>query len=230
MTDKKIPKRILKELEKLPWNNISKAENILDAESRKYLREHKVLDWIRSNVTLKRIEKAEKTLKEYDVDEQVMESVYRAHKGSIKIEYSQARGEIYLKRILYVLFGEVAKRKDIKKVIETHFDKDNYFGRYAHKFLDIKIINEKKKTSWIDVEPYIYLVLGAELFFKYTLRALLNVCKKALTDPEYDYVVMDWDEGIVEYLVYELLPFEDANTGKIRRKSKEESEKASKQS
>ena len=35
-----------------------------------------------------------------------MESVYRAHKGSYKIDASKSRGLAYLQLILYLLFGE----------------------------------------------------------------------------------------------------------------------------
>jgi hypothetical protein len=48
-------------------------------------------------------------------------------------------------------------------------------------------------------------LLGGEIFYYCTLTALINISKKALTDEKYNYLpMMNWKEGIVEYLVSEL--------------------------
>lgn len=123
---------------------------------------------------------------------------------------------MYLRNILYVLFGEPnvelqhflgsKEMREIKRMVNKHFKKDSYFRRYSVKFLDAKTGDRDEKTGWINVELYVYTILGGERFFYCTLKALLQVCKKALTDKEYDFLpIMDWNEGIVEYLVYEVL-------------------------
>jgi len=169
--------------------------------------ENKVLNFIRENVSLDRIREVEERLALYDsgdldkyFDEALMESVYRGHKGSFKIQFSKGRGEVFLSCILYLLFGEW----DVEEAIEKHFSKKNYFRKFAIKFLNLKI-GDKTETGWINIDPYVYEILGGEIFFYCTLRALLEVSKKALEDPEYDYIVMDWKEGIVQYLIREII-------------------------
>jgi len=50
----------------------------------------------------------------------------------------------------------------------------------------------------------IYPLFGGEIFYYCTLRALIEISKRALTDEKYDYLpVMSWKEGVVHYLVYE---------------------------
>jgi len=165
------------------------------------------LNFIRENVSLDRIKEVEEKLALYDsmdldkyFNMALMESVYRGHKGSFKLQFSKGRGEIFLSCILYVLFGEWK----VEESIEKHFDKESYFRKFTMKFLNLKI-DDKTETGWINIDPYVYEILGGEIFFYCTLRALLEVSEKALTDPEYDYIVMDWKEGIVQFLVSEII-------------------------
>jgi len=186
------------------------------------------LEYVRKNVTLDRIRVVEEGLSVWSssavekyFDEILMESVYRGHKGSYKIEDSKSRGEIYLGCILYVLFGEPeidmkCYRADkevgkMKKVLKRHFEKDSYFLRFCEAFLNTKAGDRDEKTGWINIEPYVYPILGGEIFFYCTLKALVEVSKKALTDKKYDYMsVINWKEGVVEYLVYETIELEKA--------------------
>lgn len=189
--------------------------------------ENFVLEYIRKNVTLDRIREVEDGLsvwsssavKKY-FDEMLMESVYRAHKGSYKIEYSKGRGEMYIGYILYILFGEpkidtecyVADKEvgKMKSVLKKHFRKNSYFRRYCETFLNTKTGDKIEKTRWINIRPYVYLLFGGEIFFYCTLKALIEVSKKALTDKKYPYLpVMNWKEGIVEYLVHEVIGLEE---------------------
>ena len=64
--------------------------------------ENKVLRFIRENVSLDRIREIVEKLVLYDsgdldkyFGEALMESVYRGHKGSFKIQFSKGRGERY---------------------------------------------------------------------------------------------------------------------------------------
>ena len=204
--------------------------------------ENVVLDYIRRNVTLERIKRVERILLEWapfanllNLDEYfdliLMESIYRAHKGSFKIDASKIRGMAYLELILYILFGEpefdphfvIGKENIIKlkKALKKHFEKDSYFLRYSLNYLAIKTGDLNKKTGWINIEPYVYPLLGGEIFYYCTLRALIEISKKALTDEKYDYIpIMNWKEGIVHYLVYEIIeePIFEENI----RKSKKE--------
>lgn len=55
-----------------------------------------------------------------------------------------------------------------------------------------------------------YPILGGEVFFYCTLKALAEVGRKALTDKKYNYLpLMNWKEGVVEYLVYEVIGLEE---------------------
>ena len=176
------------------------------------------LEYIRKNVTLERIRDIEEALSDWSspnldkyFDEILMESVYRGHKGSYKIMYSKFRGEMYLGFILYILFGEpkidikcyISSRevKKIKRVLKKRFEKDSYFLGYCQEFLKMKTGDKNEKTGWINIEPYVYPLLGGEIFFYCTLKALIDISKKALTDKKYE----SWKEGIVEYLVHEAI-------------------------
>jgi len=186
------------------------------------------LDYIRVNVTLERINEVEKVLSRWTpnlldlqefFDDALMESVYRSHKGSCKIDSSKCRGLISLGFILYILFGEPKfnphevidvvddkVRKKFRQVLRKRFEKDSYFLRYSLKFLDVKTGDRDEKTGWVNIEPYIYSILGGEVFFYCTLRALIEISKKALTDKKYDYLpLLNWKEGIVDYLVHEAI-------------------------
>jgi len=184
---------------------------------------------IRKNVTLDRIKEVEETLRDWidgnlldlnDYFNQIlMESVYRSHKGSYKIDSSKCRGLISLGFILYILFGEPKfnpnevidvvndkARKKFKQVLKKRFEKDSYFLKYSLKFLDVKTGDRDEKTGWVNIEPYIYPMLGGEIFFYCTLRALIEISNKALTDKKYDYQPpVNWKEGIVDYLINEAI-------------------------
>lgn len=149
-------------------------------------------------------------------DSVLMESVYRAHKGSYKIDSCKLRGMAYLQLILYILFGEPEfdpvrvlskeNKAKIKSTLKKYFGSDSYFARLSLRYLDVKTGKRVKGTIWINIDPYIYPLLGGEIFFYCTLTALIEVAKRALTDKEYDYFpIMNWKEGIVEYLVSELI-------------------------
>ena len=182
----------------------------------------KVLDYIRENVTLDRIEEVEETLTcwipsldlEKYFDELLMETVYRSHKGSFKIDSSKVRGLAFLGFILYILFGEpkfnpaevMSKevQQKLRKVLKKQFETNSYFLRYSLRYLDVKTGEKFEKTRWINIEPYVYPILGGEIFFYCTLRALIEISKKALTDKNYDYLpILNWKEGVVDYLVHE---------------------------
>jgi len=200
------------------------------------MKAHPVLDYIRKNIPLERVVEVEKNiggLKEYN--QELMETVYRGHKGSFKVEYSKSRGMEFLRLILYLLTGEPKKQNysgeeklpaEMDKVLRKHFAKpdfikptlkyshsrfrkyESYFQRYADEYAKAKV-GRKTKTGWILVDPYVFKLLGGEIFFYCTLKALLKVIRRALEDPTYDYRLMSWEEGITEYLVGEL---------KVRRK------------
>jgi len=186
--------------------------------------------YIRKNVTLDRIKEVEETLSDWmdgnllDLDDYfnqiLMESVYRSHKGSYKIDSSKCRGLISLGFILYILFGEPKFNPDevmsekvqkrFKQILRNRFEKDSYFLRYFLKFLDVKIGDRDEKTGWVNIEPYIYSILGGEIFFYCTLRALMEISKKALTDKKYDYQPpVNWKEGVVDYLVNEAIEWRE---------------------
>jgi hypothetical protein len=181
------------------------------------------LDYIRKNVMLERIQEVERALSDLSssnvdkyFDKILMESVYRSHKGSYKIMYSKSRGEMYLGFILYILFGEpildtkcyISNKevKKTKKVLKKRFERDSYFFKYSLEFLGIKTGDEDKKTGWIDIRPYVYPILGGEMFYYCTLMALIEISKKALTDKKYDFLPpLNWKEGIVDYVVHEAI-------------------------
>lgn len=57
-------------------------------------KENPVLDFIRKNIPLKRVVEVEKripSLEEYA--NKLTETVYRSHRGSIKVDFSKARGD-----------------------------------------------------------------------------------------------------------------------------------------
>jgi len=187
------------------------------------------LAFIRKNVTLERIELAERIQREHAMPQQagdlsdlesyfgtvLMESVYRAHKGSFKIVYSKDRAEMFLAAILYVLFGEPEfdpafvdldqLERRILAVLKERFPKPSYFSKYALRYVATKTGDKNRKTSWIDIGPYAFTILGGEIFFYCTLRALIEICRKALTDKSYSFTgLLTWEQGIVIYLVAEV--------------------------
>jgi len=193
---------------------------------------HPVLNYIRKNIPLERVMEIEKKVPDFEayITEELMETVYRGHKGSFKVESSKSRGMGFLWLILYLLTGEPKEWKytpeekmppEMDKVLRKHFAKPNFlkpilkyshgcfrkyescFHRYADGYAKAKV-GRKTKTGWILVDPYIFKLLGGEIFFYCTLKALLKVVRRALEDPTYDYRLMTWEEGITEYLVAEL--------------------------
>jgi hypothetical protein len=93
----------------------------------------------------------------------------------------------------------------IGKVLRRYFEKDSYFLKYSLCYLATKTGDRNKRSGRINIEPYVYPLLGGEIFYYCTLTALINISKKALTDEKYNYLpMMNWKEGIVEYLVSEL--------------------------
>lgn len=125
--------------------------------------ENVALEYIRKNVTLDRIREVEEALSDWGLpsvekyfDEVLMESVYRGHKGSYKIDNSKARGEAFLGFILCLLFGEpkiqhcnLSRESEnrIRRVLKNRFEKDSYFLRYALTYLDTKIGDRNEKTG-----------------------------------------------------------------------------------
>jgi hypothetical protein len=185
------------------------------------------LDFIRKNIPLERVVEVEKQLLSLEryVDD-LMETVYRSHKGSWKVDFSKARGIGFLQSILYLLTGEPIKKRDwsyweekfphkIDEVFQRHFSKNSYFCKYAVQYFKARI--GRKTDGYVRVDPYVFKLIGGEVFFYHTLKALLSVIRRALEDPKYDYQIMSWgkgskhsfrmttwEEGITEYLISEL--------------------------
>lgn len=186
--------------------------------------EDPVVSYIRS-IPIKRIEQAEEIMKVYDAGElldleryfnfALMETIYRAHKGSFKVASSKSRGQVFLALILHVLFGVprmspkfVFNRdieRKIRKVLDKRFENNSYFLRYSSRFLDAKT-GKKTASGWVNVEPYIFSLVGAETFFYCTLKALIEICKKALSDTTFSFEgLISWQQGIVLYLLEEVV-------------------------
>jgi len=179
---------------------------------------HSVLDFVRKNIPFERVMEVEENTPDFtDYINQLMETVYRGHKGSFKVESSKYRGMRFLWLILYLLTGEPKEwtyfpeeklSDEIGKVLRKHFGKPSCFYKYAAEYARAKVGRETK-TGWILVDPYVFKLLGGEIFFYCTLKALLKVVRRALEDPTYDYHLMTWEEGITEYLVSELKVVEE---------------------
>jgi len=181
--------------------------------------ENRVLSYIRKNIPLKRVAEVEEqlpSLEKYVND--LMETVYRSHKESWKVDFSKARGIRFLQSILYLLTGEPIKKRDwsyweekfphkIDEVFQKHFVRNSYFRKYAFQYFKARI--GRKTDGYAKVDPYVFKLIGGEVFFYHTLKALLNVIKKAHEDPKYDYRIMTWEEGITEYLISELKAVKD---------------------
>jgi len=127
------------------------------------------LSYIRENVTLDRIKEVEETLSDWngnllDLDDYfnqiLMESIYRSHKGSYKIDSSKCRGLVSLGFILYILFGEPKfnpnevidvvddkVRKKFRQVLRKRFEKDSYFLRYSLTFLEVEVGDRDEKSA-----------------------------------------------------------------------------------
>lgn len=187
--------------------------------------EQTTLNYIRRNVTLERVEEVERALSQwipssvFDTEgylsNALMESVYRGHEGSFKIDFSKARGVGFLSLILYILLGEPKVDlprvpgqeivNKIKGVLKKRLKKNSYFLRFALTYLDLKT-GDKTETGWINIDAYVYPLLGGEIYFYCTLRALMEISKNALTNEKYCFPrFINWKEGIVDYLVHEAI-------------------------
>jgi len=188
--------------------------------------ERQVLNYIRKNITLDRIKEVEKNLSDGWLfinllnvnkyfDMVLMETVYRSHKGSFKIDSSKIRGLTLLGLILYILFGEpkidysqVIDDKNmtkIEKVLRKNFRKGSYFLRYSLKYLSLKTGDLDRRTGWINIEPYVYPLIGGEIFYYCTLKALMEISKRALKNKNYQFPqTINWKEGIILYLIGEV--------------------------
>jgi len=178
-----------------------------------------VLDFVRKNIPLERVLEVEKQLPSLEkYASELNETVYRSHKGSWKVNFSKARGIGCLQSILYLLTGEPIKKRDwsyweekfphkIDEVFQKHFVRNSYFRKYAVQYFKARI--GRKTDGYAKVDPYVFKLIGGEVFFYHTLKALLNVIKKAHEDPKYDYRIMTWEEGITEYLISELKAVKD---------------------
>jgi hypothetical protein len=189
--------------------------------------ENLVLDFVRKNIPLERVIEVEKQLPDLEgYVERLTETIYRSHKGSWKVDSSKARGVSFLQSILYLLTGEPIKKRDwaywderfpheIKKVFRKHFDRGSYFRKYAVQYFKARV--GRKTDGYVRVDPYVFKLIGGEVFFYHTLKALLKVIRRAHEDPKYDYQIMSWgkgskhsfrmmtwEEGITEYLISEL--------------------------
>jgi len=93
------------------------------------------VEYIRRNISPERVRKVEDLLSKWNMlnlqeyfERWLMESVYRGHRRSYKIDYSKWRGLWFLCCILYILFGEPELteswqsseklKEEMKKVLE----------------------------------------------------------------------------------------------------------------
>lgn len=174
--------------------------------------ENPVLDFIRKNIPLKRVVEVEKripSLEEYV--KELTETVYRSYRGSFKVDSSKARGIDFLYSILYLLTGEPIKSEDwaysfeeeipseIEKVLQNYFVRNSYFRNYAVQYFKAKV--GRKTGGRVVIDPYAFKLIGGEAFFYLTLKALLNVTRRAQEDPTYRYRIMTWEEAITDYLI-----------------------------
>jgi len=181
------------------------------------------VEYIRGKVSLERVQRVEGllsklhmlNLREY-FERWLMESVYRGHRRSYKIDYSKWRGLWFLCCILYILFGEPELteswqssgklKEEMVRVLERHFPKGSHFLEYSLKYLEAKSGEKDDRTGWINVKPYVYPTIGGEIFFHCTLKALIEICEKALKNKDYSlpqFVIPK--EGIVDCLINEIL-------------------------
>jgi hypothetical protein len=180
------------------------------------------VEYIRGNVPLERVQRVEDllskwrmlNLREY-LERWLMESVYRGHRRSYKIDYSKWRGVWFLRCILYILFGEPEIteswqpssqfKEEMERVLRAHFPKGSHFLEYSLKYLKAKT-GKKTRNGMIDVKPYINPTIGGEIFFYCTLKALIETCEKALKNKDYNFPqFVTPKEGIVNCLISEIL-------------------------
>jgi hypothetical protein len=181
------------------------------------------VEYIRGNVSLVRVQKVEGLLSKWRMlnlreyfERWLMESVYRGHRRSYKIDYSKWRGLWFLRCILYIIFGEPELteswqsseklKEEMKKALERHFPEGSHFLEYSLKYLEAKSGEKDERTGWINVKPYVYPTIGGEIFFYCTLKALIEICEKALKSKDYSLPqFVNPKEGIVDCLINEIL-------------------------
>jgi hypothetical protein len=181
------------------------------------------VEYIRRNIPPERVRKVEDLLSKWNMlnlqeyfERWLMESVYRGHRRSYKIDYSKWRGLCFLRCILYILFGEPELteswqsseklKEEIKKVLERHFPKGSHFLDYSLKYLEAKTGEKDERTGWINVKPYTYPIIGGEIFFYCTLKALMEMSEKAIKNKDYSLPqFVAPKEGIVNCLINEIL-------------------------
>jgi hypothetical protein len=181
------------------------------------------VEYIRRNISPERVRKVEDLLSKWNMlnlreyfERWLMESVYRGHRRSYKIDYSKWRGLWFLRCILYILFGEPELteswqsseklKEEMKKVLEKHFPKGSHFLEYSLKYLEAKTGEKDERTGWINVKPYMYPTIGGEIFFYCTLKALIEICEKAIKNRDYSFPqFVTPKEGIVNCLISEIL-------------------------
>ena len=181
------------------------------------------VEYIRRNISPERVRKVEDLLSKWNMlnlqeyfERWLMESVYRGHRRSYKIDYSKWRGLWFLRCILYILFGEPELteswqsseklKEEMKKVLEKHFPKGSHFLEYSLKYLEAKTGEKDEKTGWINVKPYTYPTIGGEIFFYCTLKALMEISEKAIKNKDYSLPqFVAPKEGIVNCLINEIL-------------------------
>jgi hypothetical protein len=181
------------------------------------------VEYIRRNISPERVRKVEDLLSKWNMlnlqeyfERWLMESVYRGHRRSYKIDYSKWRGLCFLCCILYILFGEPELteswqsseklKEEMKKVLEKHFPKGSHFLEYSLRYLEAKTGDKDERTGWINVKPYTYPTIGGEIFFYCTLKALMEICEKAIKNRDYSFPqFVTPKEGIVNCLIDEIL-------------------------
>jgi len=181
------------------------------------------MEYIRRNISLERVQMVEDLLSKWNMlnlqeyfERWLMESVYRGHRRSYKIDYSKWRGLWFLRCILYILFGEPELteswqsseklKEEMKKVLEKHYPKGSHFLEYSLKYLEAKTGEKDEKTGWINVKPYVYPTIGGEIFFYCTLRTLMEISEKAIKNKDYSLPqFVAPKEGIVNCLINEIL-------------------------
>jgi hypothetical protein len=181
------------------------------------------VEYIRRNVSLERVQKVEGLLSKWHMlnlreyfERWLMESVYRGHKRSYKIDYSKARGLSFLCCILYILFGEPElteswqssekPKEEVERVLERHFPKGSHFLEYSMQYLQAKTGDKDERTGWINVKPYVYPTIGGEIFFYCTLKALMEISERAMKNKDYSFPpFLTPKESIVYFLIHEIL-------------------------
>jgi len=183
----------------------------------------KALDYIRRNIPLERVQRIEDLLSKWRMlnlgeyfERWLMDGVYRGHRWSFKIDYSKERGLWYLCCILYILFGEPELteswqsssrlKEEMERVLHAHFPKGSHFLEYSLKYLEAKTGDKDERTGWINVKPYVYPTIGGEIFFYCTLKALIEICEKAIKNKDYSLPQFATPkECIVDCLINEIL-------------------------